>query len=143
MTNSLRIAALAIALIGTPAALADAIPGPQELNAAQTLIVGVWQQTEQAPGRDHAQTRTTYIFDQAHYTRVDLHLIAMSNASDSFTQSGTWTGVATGDNAFALTLTPTGGPEGVIDIIVTGPKAIAMQLWPGNQQQVKFERIFP
>lgn len=140
----MRALLLCLALVAAPAAFADAIPGPEELSAVQETMIGTWQQTEQAQMRDHGQQRTTFVFDNTRYVRVNLHIIGMAKSSDTYLESGTWTGRETGAGAYELTLAPDGGAPAVVTVRMTGAGTADIQLWPTSKDwTVPFARVFP
>lgn len=138
--------ALALALAAAPLAQADAIPGPHELSPAQEALIGTWQQSEQASFRSgHGESRSTLIFDEANYIRAELRIIGITNSSESWSETGTWTGRETGEGSYEITLSPAGGSSPQVLIVkITGPQAMALQLWQSNPNSVvPFQRIFP
>jgi hypothetical protein len=88
------VIAFVFALIALPTlARADAIPPRKELNAMQTLLVGVWQEehwTQSRWGLGHSQARRTLIVGNETLTIASLFAILPSNEFATRAVSGAW-----------------------------------------------------
>jgi len=85
--------ALALATVSAPAARADAIPMPVELNEFQQLLVGTWREdTGVMPiGLGHSYTTRTIAFGNGSVAMLYFGGISYSNEYNAGAMIGSWT----------------------------------------------------
>jgi hypothetical protein len=129
LTLALAFAAcLALPAALAPAVRADAIPMPEELNAEQKLLIGVWQ--EQAPllpeGLGHGFMLRTLAAGNTDMTILGFGGIAPSDMYSTIATRGTWTAKRQDEKTLIVTLDQGEGRGTVLTLVFHGKDAFTL-----------------
>lgn len=99
--------ALALTAISAPAARADALPMPVEMNEFQQLLVGIWREdTGVMPvGLGHGYTTRTIAFGNGSVAMLYFGGISYSNEYNAGAMIGSWTAERVDDKTLKVTMT--------------------------------------
>lgn len=121
------------ALLGTAPpclapAYADAIPMPEELNAEQKLLIGVWQ--EAAPllpeGLGHGFMLRTLAAGNTDMTILEFGGVAPSDMFSTSATRGTWTAKRQDDKTLIVTLDQGEGRGTILTLVFDGKDAFTL-----------------
>ena len=131
LTPILALCAALMAAIpfAAPAALADALPMPVELNAEQKLLIGVWQEQNAVmpEGLGHSFTLRTLAFGNDQLTMMTFGGISYSNEYGSSAMVGTWTAKRIDEKTLLVTLDQGGGRGTELTLVFDGAGSFTMQ----------------
>lgn len=121
-------ATLLAAPTGLAPAFADAIPMPEELNAEQLLLTGVWQ--EEAPlwpaGLGHSFFYRTVAFGNSDVTILTYSGVSAANMYATSGLRGDWSAVRQDDKTLVVTLTQSAERGTVLTLVFDGPDSFML-----------------
>lgn len=126
--RTLIAAAFIAALAVSPAAHADAIPMPEQLNAEQLQLIGVWQ--EEKPlwptGLGHSYLFRTLAFGSNDLTLLTYSGVPPANMYATSGLRGEWTAKRQDDKTLVVTLTQSAERGTVLTLVFDGPDAFTL-----------------
>ena len=120
---------LMLAFAWSTAARADAIPPRHELNALQTMLVGVWQEenwTQSRWGLGHSQSLRTLIVGNETLTVASLSAILPSNEFGTRAISGAWVAKQMDAKTMIVTVDQGGGRGTELTLAWDGPDSFLL-----------------
>lgn len=128
MLKALFAAAAFAAVLAAPAARADALPMPLELNEFQAELIGVWEQQgwSYPQGLGHAGQTGAIAFGNDDMTILTLVGVPMVGDLGTRATAGSWTAKRLDEKTVEVTLDQGGGRGTVLTLTFDGPDAFTM-----------------
>lgn len=127
-TRRLALAA-ALCLAVAPAAVADAIPAPMELNEYQAALIGYWKEEGMANspyGYGHGSQQRVLAIANETMVITTLAGTVPSNEYHATTLSGSWRGTRVDDKTVKITLDQGGGRGTELTLVFEGEDAFTL-----------------